>query len=202
MVVWSIPSSAGPRTHEEKRAVQDRAYDLWLDCYSQRDIAEIIGREYPAFEGTTQHAVHKWLETKTASADLVSPPDSRQHFGKRAVQDRAYDLWLDCYSQRDIAEIIGREYPAFDGTTQQTLSNWLNKFSADAENLSPPDSRQHFDIWQFATADRAAMVVVRASAWDGRRSRRIFKAHLRDAVERWTKDALCRREACRAGSRL
>jgi hypothetical protein len=101
-----------------------------LDCYSQRDIAEIIGREYPAFEGTTQHAVHKWLETKTASADLVSPPDSRQHFGKRAVQDRAYDL--------------GREYPAFDGTGVATINEWLGRKSADAENRTPPDSRQHF----------------------------------------------------------
>ena len=154
-----------------------------------------------AFAGTEQSTIKRWLDANSADAENASPPDSRQHFDIWAIRD-GYDLWLDCYSQRDIAEIIGKEYPAFDGTTQQTLSNWLNKFSADAENLSPPDSRQHFDIWQFATADRAAMVVVRASAWDGRRSRRIFKAHLRDAVERWTKDALCRREACRAGSRL
>jgi hypothetical protein len=28
--------------------------------------------------------------------------------------------------------------------------------SADAENRTPPDSRQHFDVWQFATADQDA----------------------------------------------
>jgi hypothetical protein len=32
-----------------KDAAQDRAYDLWLDCFSQRDIAESIGKEFPAF---------------------------------------------------------------------------------------------------------------------------------------------------------
>jgi hypothetical protein len=56
---------------------------------------------------------------------------------KAAAQDRAWDLWLDCHSQREIAEIVGREYPAFADTTQQTLSNWLNKFTKIFENLSP-----------------------------------------------------------------
>src|SRR5208282_6575036 len=78
--------------------------------------------------------------------------DARQS-EKETVQARAYDLWLDCYSQREIAEIIGSEFPAFADTTQQSVSNWLDKKSAAAENLSPPDSRQHFDIWQFQKAD-------------------------------------------------
>jgi hypothetical protein len=45
--------------------------------------------------------------------------------------------------------------PAYTGTvpmpatpeSAMALSNWLDAKSADAENASPPDSRQHFDIW-------------------------------------------------------
>src|SRR6516162_1036441 len=93
--------------------------------------------------GVSRDAVERW--TKDARAEE-----------KRAVQDRAYDLWLDCYSQRDIAEIVGREYPAFEGTDHETVGRWVRGAkSADAEN-APPDSRQHFDIWQFATADQDA----------------------------------------------
>ena len=83
--------------------------------------------------GVSRDAVERW--TKDARAEE-----------KRAVQDRAYDLWLDCYSQRDIAEIVGREYPAFAGITQPGIKKWVDNFSASADLLSPPDSRQHFDI--------------------------------------------------------
>ena len=43
--------------------------------------------------------------------------------------------------ERDIAEIIGKEYPAFRGTGKSTIDEWLGRKSADAENR-PPDSRQ------------------------------------------------------------
>jgi len=91
----------------------------------------------------------------TCAMRLSAGPRTHCAEEKRAVQDRAYDLWLDCYSQRDIAEIIGKEYPAFRGTGKSTIDEWLGRKSADAENR-PPDSRQHFDIWQFATADQDA----------------------------------------------
>jgi tryptophanyl-tRNA synthetase len=55
--------------------------------------------------------------------------------------------------QRDIAEIVGKEYPAFAGMTQPGIKKWIDNSAAYAGNLSPPDSRQHFDIWQFQTAD-------------------------------------------------
>jgi hypothetical protein len=109
------------------------------------------------------------LDNKTADAEKLSPPDSRQHFDvverwtkearteeKAGAQDRAYDLHLDCLSQREIATAIGKEFPAFSDVTQQTIGNWANKKTKEFENLSPPDSRQHFDVWSFATADKDA----------------------------------------------
>jgi hypothetical protein len=75
---------------------------------------------------------------------------------KLAAQDRAYDLWLDCYSQRAIAETIGKEYPAFADTGQKTINDWLERISANADFRSPPASLQHFDVWSFAKADKDA----------------------------------------------
>lgn len=67
---------------------------------------------------------------------------------KQAQQDKAWDLWLDCWSQRDIAEHIG--------VSVGTVNEWCSE-TANSRNLNePPESRQHFDVWQFPTTDRDA----------------------------------------------
>jgi hypothetical protein len=37
-----------------------------------------------------------------------------------------------------------------------TINGWLGENGKSAEFAQPPASRQHFDIWQFPTADRCA----------------------------------------------
>ena len=73
--------------------------------------------------------------------------DQRQDERKQQ-QEKAWDLWLDCKSEREIGNELG--------VTQQSVNGWLNKFAADAGNLSPPESRQHFDVWSFQTSDKTA----------------------------------------------
>lgn len=58
---------------------------------------------------------------------------------------KAWDMHLDCMSQEQIAKAIG-------GVTQKTVSNWLVKSGSDPVFTSPPESRQHFDVWQFPPA--------------------------------------------------
>lgn len=65
---------------------------------------------------------------------------------KRDQETKAWDLWLDCASQTAIAEQLG--------VPQPTVSRWLSIREQSSEMNSPPDSRQHFDVWQFATADQ------------------------------------------------
>lgn len=67
---------------------------------------------------------------------------------KKEQQAKAWDMWLDCYSEREIAESIG--------VKQQTVSDWITEKRKDSEIGNPPDSRQHFDIWQFQTSDKDA----------------------------------------------
>jgi len=65
---------------------------------------------------------------------------------KRKQQERAWDLWLDCREQDDIAQTVGRP--------QQTISGWLTEKRKDPLFGTAPESRRHFDVWQLATADK------------------------------------------------
>ena len=67
---------------------------------------------------------------------------------KEAAQAKAWDLWLDCLSERQIAETVG--------VTQPTVGEWVKEKVKSDEFFQPPESRQHFDVWQFATADKTA----------------------------------------------
>lgn len=64
---------------------------------------------------------------------------------KRAQQEKAWDMWLDCCSEQAIAEAVG--------VSQKTISNWISNSRNLPEFTKPPESRQHFDVWQFPTAD-------------------------------------------------
>jgi hypothetical protein len=64
---------------------------------------------------------------------------------KDAQKAKAWDLWLDCLSTREIAEQVGITHP--------TVSEWVEEIGKDSKFFQPPDSRQHFDVWQFQQAD-------------------------------------------------
>jgi hypothetical protein len=68
---------------------------------------------------------------------------------KAAAQARAWGLWLDCHSEREVADAIGVPQPTIHGWLDDRISNSL-------DFRSPPPSRQHFDVWSFQTADKDA----------------------------------------------
>ncbi len=57
----------------------------------------------------------------------------------------AWDMWLDCYTQQEIADEVG--------VGRDTINKWLSDFRTNSKFLQHPESRQHFDIWQFAKAN-------------------------------------------------
>lgn len=67
---------------------------------------------------------------------------------KREKQDKAWDMWLDCYSQGEIADTVN--------VTQQTVSNWLTKKGQMGQFCKAPSSLQTFDVWSFGKADESA----------------------------------------------
>jgi len=64
---------------------------------------------------------------------------------KEAQQAKAWDLWLDCLTEREIADAVG--------VTQPTVNDWLIEKRKSAVFYQAPESRQHFDVWQFPTPD-------------------------------------------------
>jgi hypothetical protein len=131
-------------THGQQLDAKDKkacAGKLWTSL-AHLPTAERVD-DLSSLLGVSRDAIERWTKEERASE-------------KDAAQNRARDLWLDCYSQREIAEIIGGEFPAFADVTQPAIKKWLDNFSANADLLSPPASRQHFDVWQFQTADKTA----------------------------------------------
>jgi len=74
-------------------------------------------------------------------------------------------MWLDCYSERQIAEDIGVHH--------DTINQWLSDFRTSAGFRQPPGQTttdpgkpgywgnvQHVDVWSFSQADKDA-------AWPG-----------------------------------
>lgn len=64
---------------------------------------------------------------------------------KRVQQARAWDLWLDCHDYRAIAGLIE------NGPDEDTIGRWVSAKRTEVQNADAPESRQHFDIWQFGS---------------------------------------------------
>jgi hypothetical protein len=90
-------------------------------------------KEISQLFAVTERAVQSWTK------------DVRKE-ERRQQQSKAFDLWLDTRSLRDIAKEIGVHH--------DTIDEWVSEKRNHAEFRQPPESRQHFDIWQFATTDR------------------------------------------------
>ena len=63
---------------------------------------------------------------------------------RQAQKESAWDRWLNCESYRQIGAALDVDH--------QTVAAWCGEFSNQLGN-SPPDSRQHFDVWPFAQSD-------------------------------------------------
>lgn len=63
---------------------------------------------------------------------------------KQERQALAWDMWLDCHGQDEIAVAVEVD--------PKTVGRWLDKSGADTVLSAPPASRQHFDIWTFPPA--------------------------------------------------
>ena len=81
----------------------------------------------------SERAVQDW--TKGARSDE-----------KKAAQEKAWDLWLDCVEQKDIAVSVG--------VSEASVSGWFKERKSALSESDAPESRQHFDVWQFATTNK------------------------------------------------
>ncbi len=52
---------------------------------------------------------------------------------------------MECRSEHEVGDLLGQP--------RTTIQGWLDEKRNSAEFVSAPDSRQHFDVWNFATSD-------------------------------------------------
>ncbi len=119
-------------THGQQMSRQDKqrmATRLW-GAFADVKAAERV-KDIADLLAVSERAVQAWTK------------DARKA-EKEQQQDKAWDLWLDCAEQKAIAEQMD--------ISEGTVSEWFReRKSAETE---PPESRQHFDVWQFPTTDR------------------------------------------------
>jgi hypothetical protein len=82
------------------------------------------------------------------AAETAEGRAAGQGVGLIRAESNHEDLWLDCLSERDVAERVGVE--------QKTINNWVSKKRTDSEFTQPSTSRQHFDVWNFHSANNHA----------------------------------------------
>lgn len=107
------------------------AGELWIKHFASFPNGERIS-EIMQLLSVSQATVERWTK------------DARKA-EKDAQKAKAWDLWLDCCSYRDIGEQLG--------VAHTTIEDWCVAKTADADFTTPPASRQHFNIWQFQKAN-------------------------------------------------
>jgi hypothetical protein len=127
----SIKRNATHGQQLSRRDKQRMAGQLWATL-AHLTTAERV-KEIAELLSVSERSIHSWTKDVRKAE-------------KEAQQAKAWDLWLDCWSQREIADQIG--------VSVGTVNEWCSEI-ANSRNLNdPPESRQHFDVWQFPTTDR------------------------------------------------
>jgi transposase len=123
---------------------RNAGHGLQLSLRDKEHLASKLWQTYAHLLNADRTAeIAKLLAVSTKSVERWTR-DTRAR-EKEAQKERAWDMWLDCKTEQQIADAIQ--------VHQTTVGEWIKEKRQLPEFLSPPESRQHFDVWQFATAD-------------------------------------------------
>lgn len=115
-------------SRQDKQRMAARLWSAFADVKAServKDIADLLA--------VSDRAVQAWTK------------DARKA-EREQQQDKAFDLWLDGMSYREIGESINADHTV--------VGDWVLEKRNSAEFQQAPESRQHFDVWQFPTTDR------------------------------------------------
>lgn len=110
-----------------------------LDTKDKRRMADLLYRQ-----GTRDYAELSDLLAVSESTAETYTRDARRD-EKAEQKAKAWDLWLNCLSEREIAKAVGVDHA--------TVERWVGAEREASGNAPPPASRQHFDVWSFQSAD-------------------------------------------------
>ena len=123
---------------------------------SRADKQREAGRLWKAFEHLEPAAREQDIAELLAVSDRTVrgwTKDARKE-EKQALQEKVWQLHLNCLSQRQISDATG--------VAQKTINDWVSDFGSSAIFAQPPGSTQsqpwgnvqHFDVWSFQSNDR------------------------------------------------
>ncbi len=117
-----------PMTKADKAALAKKLYKSLDPATAVDDLADMLS--------ASERSVQRWTQEQRAASEIE-------------LRARAYDLWLDCLTQQQIADRLRQP--------QRTISNWLSQSRQVAETANePPAQRQDFDIWKLGGDDDSA----------------------------------------------
>ncbi|MEJ7568621.1 MAG: DNA methyltransferase [Gaiellaceae bacterium] len=117
-------------THGQQLSISDKrrlAARLWLDSL------------LPAGERTTEIASLLSVSERSVNSWTQDARKSE----KEAARDRAWDLWLNGLSEREIEKLTD--------VPRKTVADWLGEKRKSAE-IAQPDPLPHADVWTFGKA--------------------------------------------------
>ena len=124
---------------------RNAAHGQQLSAADKRNLAGKLWQTNAHLSGAERTREVAWLLSVSERSVESWTQDARK-YERETQQAKAWDMWLDCSSPERIAAEIG--------VGETTIKDWVGKRrSAEPD---PPESRQHFDVWSFATADQDA----------------------------------------------
>lgn len=123
---------------------------------SRQDKQREAGRLWKAFEHLEPAAREQEIAELLAVSDRTVrgwTKDARKE-EKQALQEKVWQLHLNCLSQRQISDATG--------VARKTVDDWVGDFGSSAIFAQPPSATpsqpwgnvQHFDVWSFQSNDR------------------------------------------------
>ena len=103
---------------------------MWSPTTPISEIAEVLS--------ASERTVEQWTKEARDAA-------------KAELQASAWDLWLDCRSNVEIAKIV-----LANEARESTVRGWIREKREASDFAIPPDSRQHSDVWKLDGDDDSA----------------------------------------------
>jgi DNA-binding XRE family transcriptional regulator len=155
--VYFVRSEGRSQRTAEGECTKERAERLSASG-SPNNWGSIAGSACPRnYRDPRQGSRNQPLNCRDVTTTSQGSPHTRACGSTFELSRRRDNLWLDCLSERQIAEKLD--------VTQPTINAWVIEKRKDARIYQPPDSRQHFDVWNFGTDgdDGKAMAAARRS---------------------------------------
>jgi len=127
---------------------RNAAHGQQLSAQDKKRLAGILWRDLAeSSNGKRTTEIAEWLSVTRRTVEEWTEDIRREE--KEQQKADAWNLWLDCHSEREIGEVLG--------IGQATAHRWIDSKAKDFANESPPGATvenpwgriQHFDVWEF-----------------------------------------------------